>query len=65
MRSMGRILSDMNKEEALIILSEMMCEFASRLVLVQDCEEYSESMRQKIEAIKLGMFAIYTSKDLK
>ena len=48
----------MKKEDAILILSELMCEFASRLVYGPEFEEYRESMKEKVEALKMAMSAI-------
>lgn len=55
----------MKKEKALKILSEMLGNEMSRLVHGPDDDEEQKRTKDKIEAIKLGMFAIYTNKNLK
>ena len=48
----------MENKDAILILSGMMCDYASRLVYGPEHEEYRESLQEHLIAIKMGMRAI-------
>lgn len=55
----------MENKDAILILSEMMCDYASRLVYGPESEEYRESLQDHLLAIKMGMRALEIEGELK